>query len=195
MTAISPLDSIHKKGIFGDHQKKIESNLLKISEVKNLSIIQLVCYKKKKIELKDLKIDDLNLPLESSKVISNEKTRILWNGPNVWLIVSEKENIISIVKKNCKEKDFAVTDISHSRAVIKIKGLEAKEVLKKGCPLDINEIKKNNCAGSIFHGINIIIDCVEENPDSICVFTLRSFAESLYHHITDSALEFGFVCV
>ena len=28
MTAISPLQSIHKKGIFGDHQKKMRPNLI-----------------------------------------------------------------------------------------------------------------------------------------------------------------------
>ena len=34
MTAITPLESIHKKGIFGDHQKKDENELLQISEEK-----------------------------------------------------------------------------------------------------------------------------------------------------------------
>ena len=49
MTAISPLQSIHKKGIFGDHQKKDETDLLQISEVKDLAIVQLVQYKKTQI--------------------------------------------------------------------------------------------------------------------------------------------------
>ena len=44
MTAITPLEFVHKKGIFGDHHKKKESDLLKISELKNLTIIQLVQY-------------------------------------------------------------------------------------------------------------------------------------------------------
>ena len=44
MTAITPLESIHKKGIFGDHHKKNEKDLLQISEVKDLSIFQIVQY-------------------------------------------------------------------------------------------------------------------------------------------------------
>ena len=46
MTAISPLESIHKKGLFGDHHKKNENDLLKISEERNLMIIQIVQYKR-----------------------------------------------------------------------------------------------------------------------------------------------------
>ena len=44
MTAITPLESIHKKGIFGDHHKKNEKDLLQISEVKNVTIVQVVEY-------------------------------------------------------------------------------------------------------------------------------------------------------
>ena len=50
MTAITPLESIHKKGIFGDHHKKNEKDLIQISEVKDLSIVQIVQYKKSKIQ-------------------------------------------------------------------------------------------------------------------------------------------------
>jgi len=192
MTGISPLQSIHKKGLFGDHHKKNESELLNISESKNLSIIQIFHYKNSKIKLDEIRIENLEIPSQNSKVLSNKDTRILWSSPNTWLVLSKKEDLIKIIKEKCDDKNFAVTDISHSRAVIQIKGLNSKEVLKKGCPINLNEFIMNNCAGTVFHGINIVIDCVDDESQTFNIITLRSFGESLYHHITDASLEFGY---
>ena len=195
MTAISPLQFIHKKGLFGDYHKKNESDLMQILEVKNLNIVQIFQYQKSKIKIDSVDIDGLELSLLSSKVSSNKDIRILWSAPNTWLVISKKQDIVKIIKQNFSNEDFAVTDISHSRAVIKIKGQQAKEVLKKGCPLNFNVFKKNNCAGSVFHGINIVVDCVDDELQIFNLLTLRSFGESLYHHITDASLEFGYVGV
>ena len=195
MTAISSLQSIHKKGIFGDHHKKNESDLLNISELKDLTIFQIVQYKNSKTELKSIDVDGLEISSENSKVSANKNTRIIWIAPRTWLIMSKKEDIVKNINKNCDKENFAITDISHSRAVIQIKGIQAKEILKKGCPINFNEFEKNNCAGSVFHGITIVIDCVDDNPQTFNLITLRSFGESFYHHITDASLEFGYIGV
>ena len=195
MTAISPLQSIHKKGLFGDHHKKNERDLLNISEVKDLTIVQIVQYKRSKVQLSSIQIDGLEFSLQSPKVSSNKETRILWSAPSTWLVISRKGNIVEIIKEKCNSDNFAITDISHSRAIIQIKGLQAKDILKKGCPLNFNEFENNNCAGTVFHGINIVVDFVGKNPDTFNLLTLRSFGESFYHHITDAALEFGYVGV
>ena len=189
---VTSLEYIHKKGHFGNYQKQNVKNLLQISEVKNLTIIQLVQYKKSKIQTSTIKVEDLDLPLESLKVTANKETRVLWNAPRTWLIISSKKNIINNIKDKCDHSNFAVTDISHSRAVIQIKGLQAKEVLKKGCPININEIQVNNCAGTVFNGITVVVDFVNNNPDTFNLLALRSFGETFYHHVTDAALEFGY---
>jgi sarcosine oxidase subunit gamma len=195
VTAITPLESIHKKGLFGDHHEKNENDLLKISEVKDLTIVQIVQYKRSKVQLRSIQIDGLEFSLQSLKVSSNKETRILWSAPSTWLLISRKENIVEIIKEKCNSDNFAITDISHSRAIIQIKGLQAKDILKKGCPLNFNEFENNNCAGTVFHGINIVVDFVGKNPDTFNLLTLRSFGQSFYHHITDAALEFGYVGV
>ena len=195
MTAISPLQSVHKKGLFGNHHKKDEHDLLKILEIKELTIVQVVQYKRSKIQLNNIQIDGLEFPLQNTKVSSNKETRILWSAPSTWLVISRKENIIEIINEKCNSDSFAITDISHSRAVIQIKGPGTKEVLKKGCPLNLHEFEKNNCAGTVFHGIAIVVDFIDNKPDTFNLLTLRSFGESFYHHITDAALEFGYVGV
>ena len=192
MTSISALENIYKKGLFGDHEDKNENKLIKIKERKNLLIVQIVQYKNSSVLIKEIDIDGLNLTNEVLKVSSNSETRILWCGPKNWLLVSIKKNLLTTIKQSLKEMDFAITDLSHSRAIIDLDGENSIEVLKKGCPFNFNELKKNNCVNSVFHGITITVDMIDDDPNKIRLFALRSFGESLYHSITDASLEFGY---
>ena len=195
MTSISALENIYKKGLFGDHEDKNENKLIKIQERKNLLIVQIVQYKNSSVLIKEIDIDGLNLTNEVLKVSSNNETRILWCGPKNWLLVSTKKNLLTTIKQSLKEMDFAVTDLSHSRAIIDLDGENSIEVLKKGCPFNFNELKKNNCVNSVFHGITITVDMIDDDPNKIRLFALRSFGESLYHSITDASLEFGYKAI
>ena len=195
MTSISALENVHEKGLFGDHENKNDDNLIKVSESKNLVIFQIVQYKNSSISIKDINIEGLNLNDEASSVSSNNDTRILWCGPKNWLLVSSKKDLLKSIYTSFKETDFAITDLSHSRAIIELEGNNSKEILKKGCPFNFNELKKNNCVNSVFNGITITIDMVEDNPGKIRLFALRSFGESLHHSITDACLEFGYKSV
>ncbi len=192
MKSISPLENVLKKGLYGDHEDKNENNLTKIKEIKNLLIVQIVQYKNSSLQIEDISIDGLSLSHEALKVIANNDSRILWCGPKNWLLVSNKKDLLPIVQKSFTENDFAITDLSHSRAVIELEGLNSKEILKKGCPYNFNELKKNNCVNSIFHGITITIDMTNDSPNNLRLFALRSFGESLYHSITDACLEDGY---
>ena len=192
MSLISALANVHSTGQFGDHEGKNENNILKISEIKNLLIAQIVQYKNSTLSIENVDIDGLKLKDKPLNVKNNNETRILWNGPKNWLLVSTKKDLLNNILKDFKETDFAVTDLSHSKAIIEIEGQDTKEVLKKGCPFNFNTLEKNNSINSTYNGIAFTVDMLNDNPNKVRIFTLRSFGESLYHSITDASLEFGY---
>ena len=195
MTMISPLQNIHSEGSYGNFENKTENELLKISELKNLLIVQIVQYKNSSIKINDIKLNNLQFVNEAQKVVANENLRILWNSPNNWLVVSNKKELFDEILKNFNDSDFAVTDLSHSKAIIEIEGPNVKEVLKKGCPFNFNIFSKNMCINSSYNGISFLVDMVEDDPEKARIFSLRSFGESMYHSITDASLEYGYKCI
>ena len=195
MKSLSALTNIHSKGQYGDYEGKNEKDILKISELKNLLIVQIVQYKNSKISLDSIEIDDLKFKNDPLSVINNKDTRILWNGPKNWLLVSKRKDLNKHVLQNFNETNFAITDLSNSRAIIELEGKDVKEVLKKGCPFNFDELKKDNSINSTYNGFAFTVDMLNDNPDKVRLFALRSFGESLYHSITDASLEFGYKAI
>lgn len=194
MTSISPLNNVHELGSFGNFEGKNSNEIITIKELKNFKIFQVVKYKTSKTNIKEYKIFDLNFP-DDLKVSGNNDTRILWIGPNNWFIFSSSEKLSEEIGKNLSNNEFAITDLSHSKAIIELSGKNLKEVLKKGCPINFNELNKNQSINSIYNGIAITLDFVNDQPATVRIMCLRSFGESLYHSVTDASLEFGYKAI
>ena len=193
MTSISSLNKVHHLGQYGNFENKDENQLIKIKEIKNIFIYQVVKFKNSKKNNTEIMVDNLNFP-EVLKVNSNDQTRILWMGPENWLVISSN-NILNELNEKFSTTEFAVTDISHSRSIIELQGSDVLEVIKKGSPFDIESLTKNNCTNTVYNGITITIDNIEESKNQIRIISLRSFGESLYHSVTDACLEYGYKAI
>ena len=77
-------------------------------------------------------------------------------------VVSTNKNLLTNILQVFKPTDFAVTDLSHSRAIIEMEGQDTKEVLK-GCPFNFNILEKNNSINSSYNGIAFTVDMIENN--------------------------------
>ena len=99
MKNISPLNNIHQLGQYGNFENKNDNELVKIKEIKNIFIYQVVQFKNS--PKSELVIDNLVFP-DVLQVKTNKEIRILWMGPNNWLVISDK-NI-----KNELDNNFSI---------------------------------------------------------------------------------------
>ena len=192
MTKLTYQMSSGIKEFNGNFSNKSENSLLKIREISDIKIFQITQYKNSKLDVSIIKIDDQILSKISGCVSANSNTRILWSGPKTWMVISKNKNILDDINNNCSVNDFAITDLSHSRMTIQIEGKNAFDVIKKGCPLNLNNFKTNMCANTVFNGVTITIDLLDEDKNIFNLMAYRSFADSFYHAITDASLEYGY---
>ena len=92
MKSISPLNSVHLVGDHGNFKNKNSDEIINIKELKNFKIFQIVKFKKNKKNINDYKLSGLDFP-DKLRVSENNDVRILWMGPNNWLIISNSSNL------------------------------------------------------------------------------------------------------
>ena len=86
----------------------------------------------------------------------------------------------------------AVIDLSESRAVIAVSGVRARDLLSKGCTLDLHPraFPVGTCAQTVLARASVLVHLVDDTP-TFEITILRSFADYLWTWLADAAREYG----
>ena len=138
---------------------------------------------------------NIKLPLNPNTTASNEQLLIYWLGPDEWLVFIEHNSLeltINTLTIALKDTICSITDVSGGYVAIEISGEKSREVLAKGCTLDLHpsQFGLNQCAQTLIGKTSVILGYVDGVP-TFNILVRRSFTEYLMLWLHDSSLEYN----
>ena len=116
--------------------------------------------------------------------------KVLWLGPDEWLVVTPEggeEMMATALRGAVADRFAAVVELGSNQTVIEIAGSRAREVIAKGCPLDLHPrvFGPGSCAQSRLARTLVTIAQVDGTP-TFELIVRRSFADYLWRWLTDA---------
>ena len=130
---------------------------------------------------------------ETGRAALADPVTVLWLGPDEWLVVTDDgDALVGSLRQALTGLDAAVTDVSDARAVIRLSGAGARDVLAKGCTLDLHRrvFGPGQVAQSTLAKADVILHQVAGDDLAFDIHVGRSFAEYLWLWIEDARRNF-----
>ena len=128
-------------------------------------------------------------PLEPNRTAAAGEVTVLWTQPGEWLVLAAPEASLS---DTLDAAGLVVTEVSDSRAALRLSGPRAVDLLRKGTSLDVHprRFRPGHCAQTALAQAGVLLHRPGEEPayDILCE---RSFAEYLWLWLEDAAGEWG----
>ena len=140
------------------------------------------------------------LPIEANISNENNYLKVIWLGPNEWLIqinnVNKFHDIFLKLQSTLNPQNTAVTDVTENRTIIKTKGEKLYKLLAKFMVINLDEVlkKESSVAQTIFIKIPILIvrNHKDKEEPSIDIHTNRSHTNYLFNLLVNGTRNFNF---
>jgi len=133
------------------------------------------------------------LPLAPNTTSAGEGVEVLWMGPDERLVVAPPgaERHLEALERALGAEHGTVVDVSAQRTVIDVAGANARDVLLKGCALDLHPraFGVGRCAQTLLARAQVILHARTDEP-AYRVFVRASFAGYLAEWLLDAAAEY-----
>jgi sarcosine oxidase subunit gamma len=140
-------------------------------------------------------IVDLRVPVAPGSCAAGLLAQALWLGPDQWLIVTavqEGASLSASLRASLRGIASAVTDVSCARIVYAVGGTCARDLLAKGCPLDLHEraFPAGRCAQTLLAKLPVLIHRGAAEP-AFDLYIGRSYADYAWDWLRSAAAEYG----
>lgn len=137
----------------------------------------------------------VEVPTTPKTVHRNADISVLWMGPDEWLAVTAGElgdTLAMRLEEALAGTHHAIADVSHSRTVIGLAGVHARDVLMKGTNIDLHprSFAPDSCIQAHLGRCHMLLHQRDQVP-SYDVYVHRSFAVYAWTWLSDAAGEYG----
>ena len=133
-------------------------------------------------------------PPAANKFTTAGERHVIWLGPDEFMIICETgkdEELASAIHASFGSQHAAVTNITDAFAAFHLKGAAVRQVLAKGCALDLHQssFSSGDAAQTLLSHAAVTIMALAD--DEFIVICRTSFASYLHDWLLDAALEYG----
>lgn len=136
----------------------------------------------------------VGLPEAPNRWSGENGSAIVWLGPDEWLIMAPEGQAADIESglRSARADDpwLSVVDVSHNYTGFVLTGTKAREVLAKGCPLDLHprHFSQGDCAQTLVAKSRALLRAT--GTDTIEIWVRNSFARYIAAWLVDAMAEF-----
>ena len=141
----------------------------------------------------------LEAPVQPNTVAAVDEVLVCWLGPDEWMAMvgeNREGELIASLRKALEGRHASVTDTTGSYITINLFGRRARDLLSKGCTLDLHPrvFASGQCAQTNLAkaAVLLIPRSNEDSFQSFDVVVRRSFADYLASWLEHSGREYGF---
>ena len=136
------------------------------------------------------------LPATASTAVTTSDTTIIWLGPQEWLITRSSpvgRPLETRLRAVISDHGGAAVDVSAQRTTVRLRGAHARDVLSKGCSLDLHPavFGRGSAAQTMLGQAAVILIPLDDNGTDYRILVRSSFAGYLAEWLIDAAEEFG----
>lgn len=136
------------------------------------------------------------LPTAPSTCIDGPDTTVIWFGPDEWLVTSTAragEELEAALRDAIAEHRGAAVDVSAQRTTVRLRGEHARDVLAKGCSLDLHPsvFGAGSAAQTTLGLAAVVLIPLDDTGTDYRILVRSSFAGYLADWLLDAAEEFG----